>query len=114
MKSFMIMIPFIGVFLFAGFQWQFYNDQFGMVDNYIENGIYSAINIDKLRGYEETVINEDLGLQLLKYFSLESNKKTNGEIEVQEQGNIVKVKTGNEIFGKKVGIIKNYILDSSA
>ena len=32
-----------------------------------------------------------------------ANKKTNGEIEVQEQGNIVKVKTGNEIFGKKVG-----------
>ena len=55
MKSFMIMIPFIGVFLFAGFKWQFYNDQFGMVDNYIENGIYSAINIDKLRGYEENM-----------------------------------------------------------
>ena len=91
------MIPFIGIFIFSGFKWQIYNDQFEAVDNYTENALYSNVKIDSLRKYKENIFDENLPLQLLKYFVVENENKLQSTISFEKSDlNAFKIKTKNE------------------
>ena len=73
MKLYIILIPFMAVFLFTGFQWKVYHNQINQLDQVAINSLYSSVDIDKLRNYNIEVDTEMLMVNVVKFLTLETD-----------------------------------------
>lgn len=76
MRWYIIMMPFITIFLFCGFKWQIYQQQISNSDYIGLNSVYSSINVNKLRTYQADILTDELIYQLVKYIAVETEYKS--------------------------------------
>lgn len=112
MRWFVIMLPFIAIFVFFGIRWSIYSEQMNVTRSYIENSSYTSVNYDNLREYNVDVFDKDLIYQALKYISVSNKYNEDFNIKlsiVNEYPPVIKVEFTQYLNGKEVSTINRYL-----
>jgi len=117
MRWYLITIPFITIFLFTGFKLDVYHEQKNNIDYIVENSLYEAVNINRLRTFDDNIITEnDLERELIKYLGVQPNYSLDYEISykiVKQDPLIVDVFLTSKVYDTQPTISKTFILDST-
>ena len=117
MRWYLITIPFITIFLFIGFKLDVYHDQGNTINYTSENALYDATNINKLRTFEDNIIDqEDLIINLIKYITVQPNYSLDYNISYQiisQTPLIIDIIIETTHKGETMTISKTFIMDST-
>ncbi len=116
MRWYFVMIPFLSVFLFAGFKWQVYNTKIYSIDAAGENTLYKISDISKLRNYDGDIYDEDFINQIIKYVALDEKNHFDTKISyrITNQNPLaIDIKIETDVLGSVISITKSFILDTT-
>lgn len=116
MKWYLILIPFISIFLYTGYKWQVYNEQISSMDNIAINSLYASTNIAKVRNYEPLVIDQTFLYDYIRYFVYETPNDFNSNINIKVQQTnpiAITISITNELNDSSPTTTKTYVLDST-
>lgn len=115
MRWYLVMLPFLSLFLFTGFKWQVYMQQIDTIDEISIHSIYSSIDMNKMINYDPENMLNDIKEQLVKYSVIELNYNIDYQISykiIQYNPLILKVKLRSYTSNSTPEIEKMYILDT--
>lgn len=84
MKWYIILIPFITLFVFAGLRWSSVTQQYKEINSILENSMYSSVDLYKVSEYSNNIVTEDVWNQIIKYTALTKNQVEPYEIEFRK------------------------------
>lgn len=116
MKWYIILIPFISVFLYTGYKWQVYNEQISSMDSVAMNSLYASTNLAKIRNYDPNVVDEEFLYDYLRYYTFETSDDFNSNINIKLQETnppALTISITNELGEATPTTTKTYILDST-
>lgn len=116
MKWYLILIPFISIFLYTGYKWQVYNQQISSMDNIAINSLYSSTNIAKIRNYDAEMEVEQFVLDYIRYFVFESGDDYDSNINIKIQNTnppAITISITNYLGNVTPTTTKTYVLDST-
>lgn len=114
MKFYLIMIPFLGFFLFTGIKLHLYHDIISQHDQYSINAMYASTDLDQIRNYKSKPLNQSFENKLVKYLVLEFPHKNENTIEYQVLNDmplLMQIMTTVDVKDQSATINKLYILD---
>ena len=116
MKMYLIMLPFLALFLYSGFRWHAYSEQLNSIDTFSENALYASVDINKLRSLDTDITTKNIGDNILKYMTLQMPRDIDGTIGYEiasTEPMVVKVEVSTMFDDSDTALRKTYILDST-
>lgn len=116
MKWYLILIPFISVFLYSGYKWQVYNEQISSMDSVAINSLYSETNLATMRNFDFSSVNSDFIYDYIRFFVFENPDDFDSTIKItlQETNPLaINVTVTSNLGDTNPTTTKTYVLESS-
>lgn len=117
MRWYLIMIPFLSLFLYSGFKLELYQEKLDDIEPVVINSLYSATNIDALRYYQSNIVDEEkLKLQLVKFIALESSISTDTTLKYKITSYnplTIDVAIATSALDSDIEVRRSFILDTT-
>lgn len=116
MRWYLILIPFISLFLYTGYKWQVYNEQISSMDSVAINSLYAETNLATIRNFDFSSVSEEFFYDYIRFFVFENPDDFASTINItlQETNPLaINVTVSSDLGDTNPTTEKTYVLESS-